>query len=230
MPNGVNRTISKVYHSGRRKSARLASKDSSPAASSSSGATMGPTLITQPERRRLLDLPPAPQGIVRDADLMGYELVGREILICWSDGQWYDAVVIRYYPESDEYKIAYRADEGVEIAPLHNRRWTVAPKKRKSRGRVILDGAIIEFMYPPDGVRYKAMIFDASANGDRIKIAYLDEHTTDTLKGGGWDFLTSSPCVLDQPVETAALYMQDAVNILQEMDILGTSHSPNESP
>lgn len=88
------------------------------------------------------------------------------------------------------------------------------PKKSKAHYHVILDGAIIEFVYPPDGEKYKAMVFDASANGDKIKIAYLDDHTTDTLEGRGWNFLTTSPCILEDTPEMTSLYLQSAVNAM----------------
>lgn len=221
MPNKKTPTKHKAS-SSRRKSARIANRlsSSSSSASSDSVALSGDASfsIETPRASPPLPLPPAPNGVGRDADLTGHQLVGREILICWEDGQWYDAIVVRYFPHSDEYKLAYRADEGIEIAPLRDRRWTVAPKKSKSCHHVILDGAIIEFVYPPDGQRYKAMVFDASANGDKIKIAYLEEHTTDTLKGGGWDFLTTSPCISDDSPEMGSLYLQEAVNAMGQSD------------
>lgn len=129
--------------------------------------------------------------------LEGSELEGREALICWDDGVWYDAIIVCYYPRENEYKLVYRADDGIEVAKLRDRRWILAPKKRARQNRPVLDGAIIEFEYPSDGVRYKAMVYDYSHRGERLKIAYIDEHTTDNLKGGGWDFLTSSPCLED---------------------------------
>lgn len=133
----------------------------------------------------------------QDEKLEGSELEGREVLVCWDDGVWYDAVVVCYYPREDEYKLVYRADDGIEIAKLRDRRWILAPKKKAHNDRPVLDGATIEFEYPSDGVRYKAMVYDYSHHGERLKIAYIDEHTTDNLKGGGWDFLTSSPCLDD---------------------------------
>lgn len=115
---------------------------------------------------------------------------------------WYDAVVVAYYPESDEYKIVYRSDDGVEIARLRNRRWILAPKKRPVNGIPVLDGAIVEFEYPHDGKRYLAMIYDYTHRGERLKVVYINEHSTDKLKGGGWDFVRGSPCVDDSPQET----------------------------
>lgn len=195
-----------------RKSARLACKKnnnnfklSNKSSSSTSNTTciLNTAGLTAP---RLLSSPSPKTSLApRDSDLLGHQLVGREILVCWDDGHWYDAVVIRYYPQADEYKLAYRSDEAIEITSLYNRRWTVAPKKISSPSQVVLDGAIVEFMYPPDGLRYKAMIFDASASGDRIKVAYLDDHSTDHLKGRGWDFLTTSPCLRDDSAEPSGV-------------------------
>lgn len=142
--------------------------------------------------------------------LDGSELEGREVLICWDDGVWYDAVVVCYYPRQDEYKLVYRADDGIEVAKLRDRRWILAPKKKTRHNRPVLDGAIIEFEYPSDGIRYKAMVYDYSHRGERLKIAYIDEHTTDNLKGGGWDFLTSSPCLDDTVASAERAQEEDA--------------------
>ena len=126
---------------------------------------------------------------------LGQDLVGREILVCWDDGVWYDAVVVQYYYDDEEYKIVYRADDGIEVTKLCNRRWILVPKKKDCTNQPILDGATIEFLYPPDGNRYKAMIYAYSNCGERLKIAYIDEHSTDNLKGGGWEFVSPSPCL-----------------------------------
>lgn len=126
--------------------------------------------------------------------LKGHDLIGRELLVCWDDGVWYVAFIVTYYPISDEYKLVYRADDGIEVAKLCDRRWMLAPKKRACPNKPVLDGAIIEFKYPPDGQRYKAMIYNYTHGGERLRIAYIDDHTTDRIKGGGWDFLTDSPC------------------------------------
>eukprot|EP00177_Eucheuma_denticulatum_P001758 GFKZ01003162.1.p1 GENE.GFKZ01003162.1~~GFKZ01003162.1.p1 ORF type:complete len:194 (+),score=25.60 GFKZ01003162.1:271-852(+) len=131
----------------------------------------------------------------------GSNLEGREILLCWDDGVWYEAIVVCYYPDLDEYKLVYRSDDAIEITRLRDRRWVLAPKKHCLSGETVLDGAIIEFEYPNDGKKYRAMIYDYSHHGDRLKIAYIDEHSTDNLKGGGWTFVTSSPCkvVVEEP-------------------------------
>lgn len=129
----------------------------------------------------------------------GEALVGTEVLMWWdrkewASGTWHDAIVVRYYEAEDEHKLVYREDDGIEICKLSDRRWVLAPKKRSSRTRPVFDGCIIEFTYPGDGQRYKAMIYDYSRNGKLLKIAYLDDHTTDNIRGGEWKFLTRSPC------------------------------------
>lgn len=169
----------------------------------------------QKTKSESLGLPPPPPGVVRDCDLIGEQIVGREILICWDDGMWYDAIVVRYYPRKNEYKLVYRADDGIEITNLNERRWTIAPKKSLLNCPIILDGAIIEFIYPPDGRTYRAMVYDSSCNGARIKVAYINEHNTDTLKGGGWQFLTSSPCIEENTADKAEQYYDDAINAIR---------------
>lgn len=154
----------------------------------------------------------------------GHALVGREVLVCWDDGVWYDAVVVCYFEKDDEYKLVYRADDGIEIACLRNRRWLVAPKKLSTPKRPVLDGAIVEFLYPKDGIRYQAMIYDYSHRGERLKIAYLDEHTTDHLKGGGWDFISPSPCSED-PDKVNEHFDDDVLPLMQSP----TSIAPRES-
>lgn len=155
----------------------------------------------------------------------GKDIVGREILVCWDDGVWYDAVVVRYFESSDEYKLVYRADDGIEIAPLRNRRWLLAPKKKCRPNRPILDGAIVSFIYPSDGQRYSAMVYDYSHGGERLKIAYLDEHSTDNLKGCGWDFLSTSPCADDAGAADHNLYPNGAS---RQMDNHVSSRSPRK--
>lgn len=127
----------------------------------------------------------------------GDEIVGREIFIRWEDGLWYDAIVVRYYPHVNEHKIVYRADDGIEIVDMRLRPWALAAKRNPTPGDVILDGAILEFVYPQDGRRYQAMIYEHNSTGDRVRIAYLDEHSTDSLKGDGWDIISTSPCILE---------------------------------
>lgn len=205
----------------RRTSSRLAKKSeerqkAAASCETQSSASKGPSQASISTSNKVLKsvalgLPQPKPGVVRDCDLIGEELVGREILICWDDGLWYDAVVVRYYPRPDEYKVVYRADDGVEITSLRKRRWTIAPKKSRINNSVILDGAIIQFIYPPDGKTYKAMIYDFSNSGKRIKIAYLNEHSTDTLKGEGWQFLTSSPCIEEDNDQDAEKYVEDAI-------------------
>lgn len=133
---------------------------------------------------------------------------------------WYDAVVVAYYPETNEYKIVYRSDDGVELAPLHNRRWILAPKKRPFNGIPVLDGAIVEFEYPHDGERYLAMVYDYTHRGERLKVVYIDEHTTDKLKGGGWEFIKGSPCLDESPEETPV--SESGVHSQAENDYAGT--------
>lgn len=126
----------------------------------------------------------------------GHALEGREVMICWEDGVWYNAVVVRYYPQHDEYKLVYRSDDGIEITSLANRRWVLAPKKRQTDySHPVLDGCIIQFLYPKDKKTYRAMVYDYSEGGGKLKICYINEHCTDNLKGGGWQFITDSPCV-----------------------------------
>lgn len=144
------------------------------------------------ERRQQPPTPPAsPHPLSR---LDGDDLIGREVLVRWDDDVWYDALVVTYYPVPDEYKLVYRADDAIEVSKLCDLRWMLAPKKKARPNNPVLEGAIIEFEYPTDGKRYKAMIYNYTHGGERLKIAYIDDHTTDALKGGGWDFLTDSPC------------------------------------
>lgn len=168
------------------------------------------------------------QTFVNSEMLIGRDLEGREILICWDDGVWYDAVVVRYYPVTDEYKMVYRADDGIEIAKLRDRRWILAPKKVSEKNRPVLDGALIDFEYPSDGKRYRAMIYDYSHRGERLKIAYIEEHTTDNLKGGGWDFVTTSPCLDDSPREETD--MQSISNLRSAGDDEGEDAKEEPSP
>lgn len=167
-----------------------------------------------------LGVPPPPDGIIRQCDLRGNELIGREILICWKDKLWYDAMVVNYYEEADEYKLVYRADDGVEILDLNQHRWTIVSKKSPLYNPYIIDGSIINFTYPGDGLVYSAMIYDSSSDGKRVKIAYIDEHTTDMLKGGGWCFIKHSPCIETSDVAqnkndiTQILY-QDSINCIR---------------
>lgn len=133
-------------------------------------------------------------------DLIGKQLVGRELLICWVDGSWYEAVVVAYYPAKNEYKLVYRQDDGIEVISLDKRRWVLLPKKHANlQPGPILDGAIIEFEYPRDQKRYKAMIYAYSEDASRLEIAYLEEHSTDSLKGEGWELITPSPCLAQGP-------------------------------
>lgn len=134
-----------------------------------------------------------------DTELRGEQLIGREILIRWEVGLWYDAIIVQYYEDEDEHKIVYRFDDGIEITRLTNRRWTLLAKKSSADyQKPILDGAIVRFLYPKDGKVYKGMIYDYNSTGTIIKIAYLTEHSTDVLKGPEWDFLRRSPCSLDE--------------------------------
>lgn len=130
-----------------------------------------------------------------EESLKGADLEGREIVICWDDDVWYDAIVVKYYPRRGEYKLVYRSDDSIEVAKLQNRRWSLTPRKRPVANGVILDGAIINYVYPKDNKVYEAMIYDYSPDGKTLKVAYLDEHSTDSVTGGQWDFLTVSPCL-----------------------------------
>lgn len=128
------------------------------------------------------------------SDIVGDKLIGREVLICWDDEVWYDAVVVTYCPMTDMYKLVYREDKGIETTTLLTRRWMLAPKKKARPNKPVLDGAIVEFEHPNDGHRYKCMIYSYSPDGKSISVAYIDTNDTQDLIGGGWEFLTSSPC------------------------------------
>lgn len=149
-----------------------------------------------------LFIPPAQSCVGGAVELTGEQLVGREIIVYWEEeSKWFDAIVVRYYENTEEYKLVYRADQSIEIVLLRDQRWVVAPMKLKSLYPVVLEGAIVKFKYPHDGLYYEAMIFEYSENGMTIRVAYLDEHTTDSLEGGGWEFITASPCILDDTTE-----------------------------
>lgn len=128
--------------------------------------------------------------------LTGHNLVGREINLLWEDRQRYDAVVVRYFPQDNEYKLVYIADEGVEVANIDNRDWVLKKKRISTRENPVLTGAIIEFVYPLDKKRYQAMVYGHSDDCEQLKVCYLDDHTTDCIGGRGWDFITDSPCAL----------------------------------
>lgn len=151
----------------------------------------------KPEKKAKITGSPAENDEVE----YGLDLIGREILICWEDGIWYDAVVVRFYQDVDEYKVVYISDDAIEITSLSSEKFIVKPKQRRGPTNLVLVGAIIEFTYPLDKKRYKAMVYGHSYNGDRLKIAYINEHNTDNLRGGGWDFLKESPCVDDSVSE-----------------------------
>lgn len=129
--------------------------------------------------------------------LTGKALEGREILVCWDDGVWNDAVVVTYDESTDKHKIVYRLWDRLVNVRLRDHRWVLEPKKRPENDMPVLDGAVIEFEYPADGQRYRAMIYDYAAFGEHLKVVYIDENTTDNLKGGGWDFISDSPCLED---------------------------------
>lgn len=131
-----------------------------------------------------------------ESELEGHAIVGREINLKWSDGRRYDAVVVRYYHRDDEYKLVYPEDEGVEVASLQGREWHLLEKKISTPDRPVLIGSIIEFVYPKDQLKYQAMVYQHSENGEQLKVCYLDEHSTDAIGGRGWDFVTDSPCAL----------------------------------
>lgn len=136
-------------------------------------------------------------NLEQNPQFTGDKLVGRELLVKYNDDQWYSVIVIRYYPREDEYKIVYQIDDGLETRKLVPGRWLLVPKRRQLYDNRILQGCIIEFTYPSDGQRHRAMVYDYAHTGERIKIAYLNEDHTDILKGGGWDFITESPCIYD---------------------------------
>lgn len=132
--------------------------------------------------------------MLRSEYVSGEELVGREVMVCWDDDVWYDAVVIRYLPEVEKYKLVYRMDDGIEVTGLRDRRWMLCAKKT---GGMVLDGAVIEFEWPKDRRRYQAMVYDYSADGRKLLVAYVEDDSTDCLTGGGWEFVKESPCRAD---------------------------------
>lgn len=186
------------------------------------------TRTRTPQARRAERMASAEQFLGEER---GPDLVGREILICWTDGSWYDALVVRFYPRANEYKLVYRADDGVEVISLHGRRWLVSPKVPADTRPTVMDGAIVEFVYPVDGRRYKGMIYDYSHDGNRVEIAYLDEHSTDTIRGGNWDLISPSPCVEDQSSEEDAelLYEQTMATLRRDLAQLEDGGETSES-
>lgn len=138
----------------------------------------------------------ASQNVDGDEQLSGHALVGREINLLWEDKQRYDAVVVRYFPRENEYKLVYIADEGVEVANIDDRDWVLNKKRISTKENPVLTGAIIEFVYPLDKKRYQAMVYGHSDDCEQLKVCYLDDHTTDCIGGRGWDFITDSPCAL----------------------------------
>lgn len=128
--------------------------------------------------------------------LIGHALVGREVNLLWEDKKRYDAVVVRYFPQDDEYKLVYLEDEGVEIAKIDDREWVLKRKRLSTKEHPVLTGAIIEFVYPLDQQRYRAMVYGHSDDCEQLKICYLDDHSTDCIGGRGWDYITDSPCAI----------------------------------
>lgn len=124
----------------------------------------------------------------------GKDLQGRELLICWKDATWYEAVVVKYLPASHQYIIVYRTDDTLETVSLEKCRWMLLPKKTRDNGLPILDGAIVDFKHPVDHNNYQALVYDHSSTGIKLKVAYLGEQSTDVIRGSGWKFVRLSPC------------------------------------
>lgn len=115
-------------------------------------------------------------------------------MLHWSDKQWYDTLVVRYYPKSDEYKIVFRGtDELLPRANLDEFTWRLYPTKWRTEKNPVLDGAIVEFKYD-DGKMYQARVYEVEANGD-VKVAYLESDETDVVEKGKWKIVKDSPCV-----------------------------------
>lgn len=133
----------------------------------------------------------------------GDELLGREILVCWKDATWYEAIIVKYCPISENHTIVYRVDDTIEIVSLTNLRWQLLAKKIRRNGKLMLDGATIDFRHPIDKTNYRAMVYDHSSVGHKIKIVYLTENSTDVLRGEGWNVVKLSPCVLEQQLSSS---------------------------
>lgn len=135
-----------------------------------------------------------PQSTIHNG---GESILGRQVHIKFNNEQWYVATVVKYFAQPDEYKLVYSTDDGLEIAKLNegDREWALKMKVTSHADAPVLVGSIIEFEYPGDGKRYQAMIYKHTPDGSKIKVAYLEDYSTDVLEGGAWEFITQSPCI-----------------------------------
>lgn len=124
-----------------------------------------------------------------------YSLVGMEIEADWNDGQRYKAVVVAYSARLNKYRVVYTRDHNVETVSLEHVRYRVLDKRYADEEPANI-GRVVEFCYPHDGRYYKAIVYREEPKIGLISISYLDYAVTDNLVGGGWQFLSRSPCLM----------------------------------
>lgn len=131
-------------------------------------------------------------------NITGRDLIGREINIMKGPVEVYYALVLWYYPEKDSYRVVYMVNDKVEEIKLGKINWSLRSRRKGSKSRSVLEGAVVKFKSPKKkGHVVEGMIYafpEQSHGEDFIRVVHLDEDIAEFIPRSSATQLTNSPC------------------------------------
>lgn len=131
--------------------------------------------------------------------LSGKELIGRQIWLRASSSKSGNFMVFDYKRSSDIYTLVSVHNGKTRQVRLRSRAqdWALLPKRSSSPENPVLEGTIIEFLWPQDRLAYHAMVYRHSRNGNKLNVLFYEVNRKEVLEGIPWTVVNPSPCRSD---------------------------------
>ena len=128
-----------------------------------------------------------------------YELVGRELCIRWDDdGSWFDAIVVGYSLRYNRHRVIYTQSKEFETLCFESVTYRLYPKRHAKDGNVHI-GRVLEFFHPRENVLIKAIVYEEPEGKADFAVVHMNQEKMLRIRGGDWEFLSYSPCILREP-------------------------------
>lgn len=128
------------------------------------------------------------------------QLVGRHVLVQWSDKQYYLAVVLGYNQEKKVHSIVYVQEANFEHnIKFYRLKWKLLPRKLLPENQPFLAGAPVHVTDKNTGITTNGMIFHVAKYMARPYAAFLHEETTCLIDDRYYEWCcyeTSPSCAL----------------------------------
>lgn len=130
----------------------------------------------------------------------GYALVGRLMTIQWDDKHWYKAMVTAFTAHHNRYRVIYTDTHEFENVNLDEVVYKLCAKYTSQQVSINV-GRVIEYRHPRDQCLRKALVYAENMDTGVLRIANLTDEKMFKIRGGGWEYLSHSPCIIHDNVQ-----------------------------